>query len=57
WFGISYSFMFEVLNRGGCVAHPETHEPMVTVDGPAGDTLRDWKRVWNDGLITEEVLT
>jgi multiple sugar transport system substrate-binding protein len=56
WFGISYSFTWEVLNRGGDVAHPETHEPMVTVDGPAGDTLRDWKRVWNDGLIPEECI-
>jgi len=57
WYGISWAFFFETLNRGGRVADPETHKPLVTVDGPAGDTLRAWKKVWNDGLIPEEVLS
>ncbi|MBE0479126.1 extracellular solute-binding protein [Candidatus Aerophobetes bacterium] len=57
WYGISWAFNFEVLNRGGQVAHSETHKPLVTVDGPAGDTLRAWKRIWNDGLVPREVLT
>lgn len=57
WYGISWAFMFEVMNRGGVVADPDTHKPMLTVDGAGGETLRDWKRVWNDGLIPEEVLT
>ena len=51
WFGMSNGFAFEVLNRGGQVADGETYAPMVTVDGPAGDTLRDWKRIMNDGLV------
>ena len=56
WFGISWGFAFEVMNRGGMVADAETHKPMLTVDGPAGETLRDWKRAWNAGLIPKEVL-
>jgi len=55
--GIPWSFMFEVMNRGGTVADPETHAPMMTVDGPAGDTLRDWKRLYNDGIVEPEVLS
>jgi len=57
WYGISWAFVFEVMNRGGQVADPETHAPLVTVDGPAGETLRDWKRIWNDGLVPREVLS
>jgi len=59
WYGISWAFNFEVMNRGGEVAHPETHEPLLTADadGPAYKTLEDWKRIWNDGLVPEEVLT
>lgn len=56
WYGISWSYVAETLNRGTQIADPETHKPLVTVDGPAGDTLRAWKRIWNDGLIPEEVL-
>ncbi|MEZ5667357.1 MAG: extracellular solute-binding protein [Alphaproteobacteria bacterium] len=57
WYGISWAFAFEVMNRGGQVADPETHAPMLTADGPAGDTLRAWKRLWNAGVIPEEVLS
>ena len=59
WYGISWAFDFEVMNRGGQIAHPETHAPMLTTDpdGPAFKTLEDWKRIWNDGLVPEEVLT
>lgn len=57
WFGIPLAYIWEVYNRGGAIAHPETHRPLVTVDGPAGATLRAWKRIWNDGLVPREVLT
>jgi multiple sugar transport system substrate-binding protein len=57
WYGISWGFSFEVLNRGGRVAHPDTHKPEVTADGVAGEVLRDWKRTWNAGLYPKEVLT
>ena len=59
WYGISWGFNFEVMNRGGEVAHPDTHEPLLTTDadGAAYKTLEDWKRIWNDGLVPEEVLT
>lgn len=56
WFGISWGFAFEVMNRGGQVADAVTHQPMMTVDGPAGATLTAWKRLWNAGLVPEEVL-
>jgi multiple sugar transport system substrate-binding protein len=59
WFGISWGFDFEVMNRGGQLADPESHKPMLTKDknGPAYKTLAAWKRVWNDKLVPEEVLT
>ena len=38
------------------MADPETHKPMMTVDGPAGQTLEDWKKIWKDGFVAEEVL-
>jgi hypothetical protein len=59
WYGISWAFVFEVMNRGGEIADPETHQPMLdTAEGsPAWATLEDWKRLWNDGLVPEEVLT
>ena len=57
WSGIPWAFTFEVLNRGGQVADAKTHAPMLTVAGPGGDTLRDWKRVYNDGLVPKDVIT
>jgi ABC-type glycerol-3-phosphate transport system substrate-binding protein len=59
WYGISWGFVFEVMNRGGRVAEPETHEPILEASegSPAYATLEDWKRIWNDGLVPEEVLT
>jgi len=57
WFGIGWGFAFEVMNRGGVVADPETHEPKLTDNGPAAETLSDWKRLWKDGFVSEEVLT
>lgn len=59
WYGISWGFVFEVMNRGGRLADPETHEPTLDASegSPAYATLEDWKRIWNDGLVPEEVLT
>ncbi|MEO1016341.1 MAG: extracellular solute-binding protein [Pseudomonadota bacterium] len=52
WYGISWAFVFEVLNRGGKVAEAETHAPLLTTaeDGPAYKTLAAWKQIWNDGI-------
>ncbi len=59
WYGISWGFVFEVMNRGGRIADPETHEPVLDTSegGPAWATLEDWKRIFNDGLVSEEVMT
>ncbi|MEM7212683.1 MAG: extracellular solute-binding protein [Pseudomonadota bacterium] len=59
WYGISWAFDFEVMNRGGTIADAEAHTPMLTTDedGPAYKTLAAWKQIWNDGLVPEEVLT
>lgn len=59
WYGISWAFVFEVLNRGGQIADGETHKPALTTDadGPAMKTLAAWKKVWNDKLVPEEILT
>ena len=53
WYGISWAFVFEVMNRGGTLADPETHEPMLTTDedGQAYKTLAAWKELWNDGMV------
>jgi len=53
--GIPWAFIYETLNRGGRIVD-ENGEPLLTADGPAGDTLRAWKRIWNDGLVPHEVL-
>lgn len=57
WSGISWGFYGEVLSRGGKIADWESHEPLVTVDGPAGDTLRAWKKIWNDRIIPHELIS
>ena len=57
YFGISWGFVLEVLNRGGKVADDETHQPMLTADGPGGQTLEAWKKIWKDGFVPEEVFT
>jgi len=57
YFGISWAFVFEVMNRGGHVADPETHKPLLTLDGPAGKTLAAWKKLWKSGLVSEEVFS
>lgn len=57
YFGISWAFVFEVMNRGGEVADAKTHEPKLTVDGPAGKTLAAWKKLWKSGLVPEEVFS
>jgi multiple sugar transport system substrate-binding protein len=45
------------MNRGGQLAEAETHKPLMTVEGPAGATLTDWKKLWKDHFIPEEVLS
>ncbi len=59
WYGISWAFVFEVLNRGGKIAEDETHKPTLTTDktGPAYKTLAAWKKLWNSKLVPAEVLT
>ncbi len=59
WYGISWAFVFEVLNRGGKLADPETHKPVLTTDkdGPAYKTLAAWKKLWQSKLVPEEVFT
>jgi len=59
WYGISWAFVFEVLNRGGNVADDDTHKPTLTTDknGPAYKTLASWKKLWNAKIVPAEVLT
>lgn len=57
WSGISWAFNYEVMNRGGALADADTHKPTLTADGPGGATLEDWKKIWKDGFVPEEVLT
>lgn len=58
FYGISWGFNFEVMNRGGQVADAETHAPALSpTEGPGFETLSDWKRIWNAKIVPEEVLT
>ena len=59
WYGISWGFVLEVMNRGGTIADGETHKPTITTDenGPYYKTLAAWKKLWNSGMIPEEVFT
>jgi hypothetical protein len=59
WYGISWGFVLEVLNRGNTIADPETHKPTLTTDatGPAYKTLAAWKKLWKSKLVPQEVLT
>lgn len=57
FYGISWAFLFENLNRGGTVVDPVTRAPVVTADGPAGKVLASWKKAWQAGQIPEEVLS
>lgn len=59
FYGISWAFLFEVLNRGGNVADDETHKPALTTDrnGPGYKTLLAWKKLWNNKIVPAEVLT
>jgi ABC-type glycerol-3-phosphate transport system substrate-binding protein len=59
WYGISWAFVFEVLNRGGKIADDETHKPLLTTDksGPAYKTLAAWKKLWNAKFVPAEILT
>ena len=58
YYGIGWGFTFEVLNRGGQFADPETHQPVLsTTEGAAYETLKDWKEAINSGLVPESVLS
>ncbi len=59
WYGISYAFVWEMLNRGNQIADVDTHRSLLDTDadGPAYKTLAAWKRLWNSKLVPEEVLT
>jgi len=56
WPGISWAFTYEVMDRGGNLADPNTHKPVVTLGGPVGQTLQDWKDAWNNDRVPKEVL-
>ena len=59
YFGLSWGFVMEVLDRGNKIADPDTHKPVMTTDpnGAAYKTLAQWKKLWNSKLVPQEVLT
>ncbi len=59
WYGISWAFVFEVLNRGGHIADDKTHKPLLTTNKNdlAYKTLAAWKKLWNSKMVPAEVLT
>ncbi len=55
--GLPLSFAVEVLNRGGSVVHPSTHGvSMKSNEGPAYDTLVDWRFLMESGAVDSRVL-
>lgn len=59
WYGLSWGFVMEVLNRGNQIADPQTHKPVMTTDpnGAPYKTLAAWKKLWASKLVPQEVLT
>lgn len=59
WYGISWGFVWEVLNRGEQIADAETYKPLLTTaeTGAAYKTLAAWKTLWNSKIVPEEILT
>ncbi len=59
YYGISWAFAMEVLNRGNSIADPETHKPTLTTDAPgaAYKTLAAWNKLWTSKLVPHEALT
>lgn len=57
FYGISWAFVWEVLNRGGRVIDDKTFAPQLDVNGPAGKTLNAWKAIFNAKMVPQEVLS
>lgn len=57
FYGISWAFIWEVLNRGEYLIDPKTKKPNLKSSGVAAETLRDWKALWKSGAVPEEVLS
>ena len=57
FYGISWAFIFEVLNRGGHIVDLHTYQPQLDAKGPAGKTLDAWKSIYNAKLVSQEVLS
>lgn len=56
-FGLSMSFIAEVMNRGGNIVHPVTESVAMAEDsGPAYETLLDWRRAWDSGAIPHTLI-
>lgn len=57
WSGIPWSFIAEVLNRGGHIIDPDTQSVSMEIDrGPAFETLTDWRRLMNSGAVPVHVV-
>lgn len=61
WFdegiGLSVAFIAEVWNRGGAVVDPLSFMATMQPDnGPAFDTLTDWRRLMQSGAVDKRVL-
>lgn len=57
FYGISWAFVWEVLNRGGHVIDSKTFAPQLDAAGPAGKTLDAWKAIFNAKMVPQEVLS
>lgn len=57
FYGISWAFIWEVINRGGTQIDAATYAPTLTADGAGGKTLAAWKSIYNAGIVAEEVLS
>ena len=57
FYGISWAFVWEVLNRGGHIIDSKTFAPQLDAAGPAGKTLDAWKAIFNAKIVPQEVLS
>lgn len=55
--GMPLAFMAEVTNRGGALIDPESFGASMSAnEGPAFETLMDWRRLLKSGAVDKDVL-
>ena len=55
WFGVSWGYLFECLNRGAVLFDDATNAPVF--DDASLGILQEWRKLLEDGIVPESVFT